>query len=121
MAAAAGLSPCPARIEDVPTPPPLDIRRPFDLAPLRHALSQIDGAAVLDADGILRELGVRLVPSPAAESSVASTWYPPVVPRSRIAATPAGMESCRNPAVRVAGCACRSLNNAVRQRRYPNG
>jgi hypothetical protein len=54
----------------LPSPPPLDIRRPFDLAPLRHALSQIDGAAVLDADGILRELGVRLVPSPTAESSV---------------------------------------------------
>jgi Probable sensor domain DACNK/DisA bacterial checkpoint controller nucleotide-binding len=54
----------------LPTPPPLDIRRPFELAPLRHALSQIDGAAVFDADGILRELGVRLVPSPTAESSV---------------------------------------------------
>jgi hypothetical protein len=54
----------------LPTPPPLDIRRPFDLAPLRHALSQIDGAAVFDAHGILRELGVRLVPSPEAESSV---------------------------------------------------
>jgi Probable sensor domain DACNK/DisA bacterial checkpoint controller nucleotide-binding len=54
----------------LPTPPPLDIKRPFDLAPLRHALSQIDGAAVLDADGILRELGVRLVPSTEAETSV---------------------------------------------------
>jgi Probable sensor domain DACNK/DisA bacterial checkpoint controller nucleotide-binding len=54
----------------LPTPPPLDITRPFDLAPLRHALSQIDGAAVFDAAGILRELGVRLVPTPEAESSV---------------------------------------------------
>jgi Probable sensor domain DACNK/DisA bacterial checkpoint controller nucleotide-binding len=54
----------------LPTPPPLDIRRPSDLAPLRHALAQIDGAAVFDADGILRELGVRLVPSPEAETSV---------------------------------------------------
>jgi DNA integrity scanning protein DisA with diadenylate cyclase activity len=54
----------------LPTPPPLDITRPFDLAPLRHALSQIDGAAVLDSRGILRELGVRLVPSPEAETSV---------------------------------------------------
>jgi hypothetical protein len=55
----------------LPPPPPLDVRRPSDLAPLRHALAQIDGAAVIDRDGILRELGVRLVPSPEAESSVA--------------------------------------------------
>jgi hypothetical protein len=54
----------------LPTPPPLDITRPFDLAPLRHALAQIDGAAVFDSAGILRELGVRLVPSPEAELSV---------------------------------------------------
>jgi hypothetical protein len=54
----------------LPTPPPLDITRPFDLAPLRHALSQVDGAAVFDATGILRELGVRLVPSPEAVSMV---------------------------------------------------
>ena len=54
----------------LPPPPPLDVRRPSDLAPLRHALAQIDGAAVIDHDGILRELGVRLVPSPEAES----TW-----------------------------------------------
>jgi hypothetical protein len=55
----------------LPPPPPLDIRRPFDLAPLRHALTQIDGAAVFNADGILRDLGVRLVPSAEAESVVA--------------------------------------------------
>ena len=54
----------------LPPPPPLDLRRPSDLAPLRHALAQLDGAAVIDHDGILRELGVRLVPSPEAESSV---------------------------------------------------
>jgi hypothetical protein len=54
----------------LPQPPPLDVRRPSDLAPLRHALAQIDGAAVIDRDGILRELGVRLVPSPQAETSV---------------------------------------------------
>ncbi len=51
----------------LPTPPTLDVRRPADLAPLRHALSQVDGAAVFDGDGVLRELGVRLVPSPRAE------------------------------------------------------
>ncbi len=54
----------------LPPPPPLDLRRPSDLAPLRHALGQIDGAAVVDHDGVLRELGVRLVPSPEAESVV---------------------------------------------------
>jgi hypothetical protein len=54
----------------LPTPPPLDINSPFDLAPLRHALSQTDGAAVFDARGVLGELGVRLLPTPEAVSSV---------------------------------------------------
>jgi hypothetical protein len=54
----------------LPEPPALDVRVPADLAPLRHALAQTDGAAVLDADGVLRQLGVRLVPSPRAESEV---------------------------------------------------
>jgi hypothetical protein len=56
--------------ERLPAPPPLQIRRPTALAPLRHALAQVDGAAVLGPDGTLRQLGVRLVPSPAAEGSV---------------------------------------------------
>jgi DisA bacterial checkpoint controller nucleotide-binding len=55
----------------LPPPPPLDITRPFDLAPLRHALTQVDGAAVLDGGGILRQLGVRLIPSTVAETVVA--------------------------------------------------
>jgi hypothetical protein len=55
----------------LPTPPALRIMTPSNLAPLRHVLSQIDGAAVFDASGTLRELGVRLVPSAAAESDVA--------------------------------------------------
>ncbi len=54
----------------LPPPPPLDITRPVALAPLRHALAQIDGAAVFDAHGVLRQLGVRLVPSSEAETSV---------------------------------------------------
>lgn len=54
----------------LPTPPPMRINRPVDLAPLRHVLAQIDGAAVFDRDGVLRQLGVRLVPSPAAEAQV---------------------------------------------------
>jgi hypothetical protein len=54
----------------LPEPPPLRIGRPTDLAPLRHVLTQIDGAAVFDASGRLIELGVRLVPSPDAESAI---------------------------------------------------
>ncbi len=54
----------------LPRPPALDVRQPADLAPLRHALGQTDGAAVIDRDGILRQLGVRLIPSPEAERTV---------------------------------------------------
>jgi DNA integrity scanning protein DisA with diadenylate cyclase activity len=60
----------PAVEERLPTPPPLQIRKPAHLAPLRHALTQVDGATVFDADGVLRQLGVRLVPSSAAEADV---------------------------------------------------
>ncbi|MDY7103611.1 MAG: diadenylate cyclase [Actinomycetota bacterium] len=56
--------------ERLPIPPPLRITRAMDLSPLRHALAQVDGAAVFDADGVLRRLGVRLVPSVAAEDTV---------------------------------------------------
>ena len=54
----------------LPPPPPLQIRRATALGPLRHALAQIDGAAVFDPDGKLVELGSRLVPSAEAERSV---------------------------------------------------
>jgi hypothetical protein len=63
-------TPAPPVQERMPEPPPLHIRTPFHLAPLRHALSQVDGAAVFDAEGVLRQLGVRVVPSPTAEKSV---------------------------------------------------
>jgi hypothetical protein len=58
-------------VED-PRPPPLElsIRSATHLAPLRHALGQVDGAAVFDGAGVLRRLGVRLVPSAAAERLV---------------------------------------------------
>lgn len=56
----------------LPRPPALQIGRPFDLAPLRHGLAQSDGAAVFDADGTLRWLGVHLTPSRMAEEAVAS-------------------------------------------------
>jgi len=62
--------PGPAVEERLPTPPPLRIRVPTHLAPLRHALAQVDGAAVFDADGVLRQLGVRLVPRNRAEQAV---------------------------------------------------
>ncbi len=55
----------------LPVPPQLQIGRPADLAPLSHVLAQVDGAAVFDITGTLRELGVRLVPTPSAESEVA--------------------------------------------------
>jgi DisA bacterial checkpoint controller nucleotide-binding len=54
----------------LPPPPALRISAPSNLAPLRHVLSQIDGAAIFDVTGTLRELGVRLVPSPTAEADV---------------------------------------------------
>lgn len=63
-------APGPPVEERLPTPPPLQIRRPTHLAPLRHALAQVDGAAIFDAGGVLRRLGVRLVPSTAAEEAV---------------------------------------------------
>jgi len=56
--------------ERLPAPPPLSITTPEDLSPLRHVLAQIDGAAVFDAGGVLRHLGVRLVPSAEAEADV---------------------------------------------------
>ncbi|MDQ1397559.1 MAG: hypothetical protein QOG64_2818 [Acidimicrobiaceae bacterium] len=59
------------RVEELlPTPPPLRIRTAAHLAPLRHALAQVDGAAVFDPGGVLRQLGVRLVPSSLAEETV---------------------------------------------------
>ncbi len=54
----------------LPTPPALSVRSPADLAPLVHVLAQIDGAAVFDVGGTLRELGVRLLPEPETESTV---------------------------------------------------
>ncbi|HYI60356.1 MAG TPA: diadenylate cyclase [Acidimicrobiales bacterium] len=61
----------PAGVEGrLAAPPPLQVRRPADLAPLRHALAQVDGAAVFDRSGTLRQIGVRLVPSAEAEGGV---------------------------------------------------
>lgn len=60
----------PAVEERLPAPPPLRIDRPTHLAPLRHALAQVDGAAVFDRSGALVQLGVRLVPSEDAETTV---------------------------------------------------
>lgn len=51
-------------------PPEFSVERPADLAPLYHILGQVDGAAVFDETGTLRELGVRLVPSTTAEAAV---------------------------------------------------
>jgi hypothetical protein len=62
--------PGPTVEQRLPIPPLLNIGRARHLAPLRHALAQIDGAAIFDADGVLRQLGVRLVPSSESEERV---------------------------------------------------
>lgn len=59
-----------AREHRMSPPPPLRIHLPADLAPLRHVLSQTDGAALFDASGTLVQLGVRLIPTPEAELSI---------------------------------------------------
>lgn len=64
------VEPGPPVEQRLPTPPPLRISRASHLAPLRHALAQIDGAAIFDAEGVLRQLGVRLVPSIVSEETV---------------------------------------------------
>jgi DNA integrity scanning protein DisA with diadenylate cyclase activity len=56
----------------LPTPPALQITRASDLAPLRHALAQVDGASLFDAGGTLRAIGVRLIPTAHAEMSIAA-------------------------------------------------
>jgi hypothetical protein len=56
--------------ERLPEPPALRVGHATHLAPLRHALAQVDGAAIFDGDGVLRQLGVRLVPSKASEQNV---------------------------------------------------
>ena len=60
--------------ERLPSPPELSIVMATHLAPLRHALGQLDGAAFFDVGGTLRHLGVRLVPSQRAEESVSDLW-----------------------------------------------
>jgi DNA integrity scanning protein DisA with diadenylate cyclase activity len=62
--------PGPSVEERLAEPPSLQVRQASHLAPLRHALAQIDGAAIFDREGVLRQLGVRLVPSKAAERTV---------------------------------------------------
>ena len=64
------LTSSPAFEQRMAEPPPLDIAVPEDLTPLRHVLAQIDGAAVFDNSGILRQIGVRLNPSAAAVADV---------------------------------------------------
>lgn len=59
-----------AHEQRLPVPPELHIDRPPALAPLRHALAQTDGATVFDHHGVLRQMGVRLIPSQAAELAV---------------------------------------------------
>ena len=62
--------PAPPTEDPFPTPPAFRITEPVDLAPLRHVLAQVDGAAFFDADGSLARLGSRLMPSVDARESV---------------------------------------------------
>lgn len=62
--------PGPPTEEPFPVPPTLQIGEPSDLAPLRHVLAQVDGAAFFDASGTLVRLGSRLMPSIDARESV---------------------------------------------------
>ena len=55
----------------LPPPPALQICRAADLAPLRHALAQVDGASLFDSEGTLCAIGVRLIPSAHAEMTIA--------------------------------------------------
>ena len=60
-----------ARFEHrLPSPPALRLTKATDLAPLRHALAQVDGASLFDVEGILRAIGVRLVPSAESEMTI---------------------------------------------------
>jgi DNA integrity scanning protein DisA with diadenylate cyclase activity len=63
-------TPGPIVEERLAHPPELRISEPMHLAPLRHALSQTDGAAIFDVNGTLLRLGVRLVPSREAEAAI---------------------------------------------------
>jgi hypothetical protein len=65
-----GDDPGPTVEQRLPPPPRLEILQASHLAPIRHALAQIDGAAIFDTRGVLRQLGVRLVPSKASERTV---------------------------------------------------
>ena len=65
-----GPEPGPFVEERLPSPPPLKVRQASHLAPIRHALAQVDGAAIFDGEGVLRLLGVRLVPSISSEKMV---------------------------------------------------
>jgi DNA integrity scanning protein DisA with diadenylate cyclase activity len=63
-------TPGPVVEERLAPPPELRIGEPMHLAPLRHALSQTDGAAIFYINGTLLRLGVRLVPSRKAEAAI---------------------------------------------------
>jgi DNA integrity scanning protein DisA with diadenylate cyclase activity len=63
-------TPGPVVEERLAPPPELRISEPLHLAPLRHALSQTDGAAIFDVSGTLRRLGVRLIPTRKAEAAI---------------------------------------------------
>lgn len=65
------VSPAGERLEHrLRAPAPLRIDRATALGPLRHVLSQTDGAAIFNGDGQLIEIGARLAPSADAQLQV---------------------------------------------------
>lgn len=54
-------------VHNVPT---LRLGRPGEAAAIAHALAQTDGAAIFDGQGALHSIGLRLAPSPKAESKI---------------------------------------------------
>ncbi len=52
--------------------PLLRLGRPGEAAAIANALAQTDGAAIFGVDGSLLSIGVRLAPSPVAESTIAA-------------------------------------------------
>lgn len=63
-------TPGPGFQDRLSVPPELHIGTPTHLAPLRHALAHVDGAAIFDQAGVLRRLGVVLAPSVASRLTV---------------------------------------------------
>ena len=76
----------PAIEERLPVPPSLRVGTPFHLAPLQHALSQVDGAAVFD--GAACSANSAYAWCPVSKPRIRSIrWAAPATPRRAVTAT----------------------------------